>query len=78
MDAGTQSELNDLCFHWDEVYEIKFDEDTGTWSARYKSAFDRLTAASCDELRQAIRIDYQERRLAEQRALAWLQERSSI
>jgi hypothetical protein len=78
MDAGMQSEFNDLCFHWDEVYEIKFDEDTGTWSARYKSAFDRLTAASCDELRQAIRIDYQERRLAEQRALARLQERSSI
>jgi len=20
MDAGTQSEFNDLCFHWDEVY----------------------------------------------------------
>jgi hypothetical protein len=78
MDAGTQSEFNDLCFHWDEVYEIKFDEGAGIWSARYRSAFDRLTAGSCDELRQAIRVDYQERRQAEQRALARLQERSSI
>jgi len=78
MDAGTQSELNDLCFHWDEVYDIRFDEDTGIWSARYKFAFDRLTSDSCDGLRQAIRIDYQERRLAEQRALARLQERPSI
>ena len=55
MDAGTQSEFNDLCFHWDEVYEIKFDEGAGIWSARYRSAFDQLTAGSCDELRQAIR-----------------------
>jgi hypothetical protein len=78
MDAGTQSEFNDLCFHWDEVYEIKFDEGAGTWSARYRSAFDQLTAGSCDGLRQAIRVDYQERRQAEQRALARLQERSSI
>ena len=78
MDAGTQCEFNDLCFHWDEVYEIKFDEDAGIWSARYRSAFDQLTADSCDELRQAIRVDYQERRQAEQRALAQLQERSSI
>jgi len=78
MDAGTQSEFNDLCFHWDEVYEIKFDEGAGIWSARYRAAFDQLTAGSCDELRQAIRVDYQERRQAEQRALARLQERSSI
>jgi hypothetical protein len=77
MDAGTQSEFNDLCFHWDEVYAISFDEPNGIWSARYKSSFDQLTARTCDELRQAIRIDYQERRLAEQRALARLQERSS-
>lgn len=78
MDAGTQSEFNDLCFHWDEVYEIKFDEGAGIWSARYRSAFDQLTAGCCDELRQAIRVDYQQRRQAEQRALARLQERSSI
>jgi hypothetical protein len=78
MDAGTQSELNDLCFHWDEVYEIRFDEASGIWSARYKTSFDPLTARTCDALRQAIRIDYQERRLAEQRALSRLQERSSI
>ena len=78
MDAGTQSELNDLCFHWDEVYEIRFDEGRGIWSARYKSAFDQLTAGTCDELRQAIRIDYQERRLALQRFLAEMQDRSSI
>ena len=78
MDAGTQSEFNDLCFHWDEVYEIRFDEGAGIWSARYRSAYDQLTGGSCDELRQAIGVDYQERRQAEQRALARLQERSSI
>jgi hypothetical protein len=78
MDAGTQSEFNDLCFHWDEVYDIRFDEVAGIWSARYRSAFEQLTANTCDGLRQAIRIDYHERRLAEQRALARLQERSSI
>jgi hypothetical protein len=78
LDAGTQSELNDLCFHWDEVYEIRFDEVGGIWSARYKTSFEQLTAETCDGLRQAIRIDYQERRLAEQRAMARLQERSSI
>ena len=61
-----------------DPYEIKFDEGAGIWSARYRSAFDQLTAGSCDELRQAIRVDYQERRQAEQRALARLQERSSI
>jgi hypothetical protein len=77
MDAGTQSELNDLCFHWDEVYEIRFDEGSGIWSARYKTTFEPLTAETCDELRQAIRLDYQERRLAEQRAMARLHERSS-
>ncbi|MGH3305965.1 MAG: hypothetical protein ACRDOK_30770, partial [Streptosporangiaceae bacterium] len=66
MDAGMQSELNDLCFHWDEVYEIRFDEASRIWSARYRSSFEQLSAPTCDELRQAIRIDYQERRLAEQ------------
>jgi hypothetical protein len=77
MDAGTQSELNDLMFHWDEVYEIGFDQASGTWSARYRTGFDPLTARSCDDLRQAIRADYQERRLNEQRDLARLHERSS-
>ena len=38
MDAGTQSEFNDLCFHWDEVYEIKFDEGAGIWSAGYRGS----------------------------------------
>lgn len=77
MDARTQSELNDLQFHWDESYEIGFDQATGAWSARYKSGADQLTASTSHELRQAIRADYHERRLADQRILARLQERCS-
>lgn len=77
MDAGTQSELNDLKVHWDQIYEIAFDEATGAWSVRYKTGADQLTASTGHELRQAIRADYHERRLAEQRILARLQERCS-
>jgi hypothetical protein len=77
MDAATQSELNDLMFHWDEAYDIRYEEATGHWLARYKTAGDELAGHSCDELRHLIRLDYHERRLAEQRALAGLHERSS-
>jgi hypothetical protein len=79
MDAATQSDLNDLLFHWDQAYDIRYHEAAGTWSARYKTASpnDTLTGSTCGELRQAIRADYQLRRLEEQRLLAMLRERSS-
>lgn len=78
MDALTQSDLNDLLFHWSEVYDIRYNEADGRWLARYKTAGDELDADCCDELRRAIRTDYPARRLAEQRALAQLHERSSV
>jgi hypothetical protein len=77
MDAARQSELNDLQFHWDEVYDVRYDEATGTWLARYRTAGDELAGQSASDLRQAIRSDYQQRRLDEQRALSVLHERSS-
>jgi hypothetical protein len=77
MDAATQSELNDLQFNWSEAYDIRYDEAGGSWLARYKTASDELTGRTCDELRQLIRADYYERRIAEQRSLAGLHERSS-
>ncbi len=77
MDAATQSELNDLLFHWSEVYDIRYDEASRNWLARYKTATDELVGRSCDELRAAIRADYPERRMAEQQVLARLHERSS-
>ena len=77
MAAEMEPDLTDLQFRWGAAYDIGFDEVTGTWSARYQGCPERLTGDTCDELRQAIRADYQERRLAEQRSLARLQERSS-
>jgi hypothetical protein len=77
VDAAAQSELNDLLFRWSEVYDIRYDEASRTWLARYKTATDELAGRSCGELREAIRADYPERRLAEQRVLARLHERSS-
>jgi hypothetical protein len=76
--SGKGPHMRDLAGQPTLLYEIRFDQASGIWSARYKTSFEPLTAQTCDELRQAIRIDYQERRLAEQRALARLQERSSI
>jgi hypothetical protein len=77
MQAATPAELNDLAFHCDQAYEIGFDETTGTWSARSKASQDQLTGRTSEELRLAIRADCQQRRLAEQRSLAGLKERSS-
>ncbi len=77
MDAGTQSELDDLRFHWDTAYDITHDGTRGVWAARFRGSDDELTGSTCHELRQAIRDDYQERRRAELRLLAQLQERSS-
>jgi hypothetical protein len=77
MDAEKQSELNDLKFHWDEVYEIAYDEKTRTWSARFDGEDYWLVGRTGDELRQAIRLDYQDRRREEMMLLARLQERSS-
>jgi hypothetical protein len=78
VNAASQAELNDLLFHWSEAYYISYDEPSGRWRARYKAASDELTGLSSAELRQAIRVDYPERRMAEQRILAAPQERSSI
>jgi hypothetical protein len=77
MNAELQSELNDLRFHWDEVYEIGYDETTRQWSAQFKGADYELIGRTCDELRHAIRLDYQDRRREEQMAYARLHERSS-
>jgi hypothetical protein len=77
MDAGTQSELNERAFTWDTEYEIGLDQNTGTWSAIHRASADQLTGRSGDELRHAIRLDHQQRRLSEHQALAALQERSS-
>jgi len=77
MDAEKQSELNDLKFHWDEVYEIAYDEKTRTWSARFDGEDYWLVGRTGGELRQAIRLDYQDRRREEIMLLARLQERSS-
>jgi len=77
MNAELQSELNDLRFHWDEMYEIAYDEATREWSARFKGADYEMLGRSGDELRHAIRLDYQERRREEQMAYIHLRERSS-
>ena len=66
MNAELQSELNDLRFHWDEMYEIGYDETTRQWSARFKGADYEMIGRTGDELRHAIRLDYQERRREEQ------------
>jgi hypothetical protein len=77
MDAGQQSELNDLKFRWDEAYDIGYDEASGVWSGRYLGSANELTSHTCDGLREKIRSDYQQRRMDGQRSLAGLQERSS-
>jgi hypothetical protein len=77
MDAEMQSELNDLKFHWDERYDIAYDEETREWSARFKGTDYDLVARTGDELRHVIRLDYQDRRREEQMAYAHLRERSS-
>jgi hypothetical protein len=77
MTAETEADLTDLQCHWGTAYEISFDEVAGTWSARYQGCPDRLTGDTSDELRQAIRANCRERRLADQQSLAGLQERSS-
>jgi hypothetical protein len=80
VDADSQAQLEDLRYHWSERYVIDHDPATSHWAARYRTAAigDVLSAATSTELRQAIRVDYPERRLAEQAALARLVERSSI
>jgi hypothetical protein len=77
MNAELQSELNDLRFHWDEMYEIGYDETTRQWSARFKGADYEMIGRTGDELRHAIRLDYQERRREEQKGYVYLRERSS-
>ena len=77
MNAELQSELNDLKFHWDEMYEISYDEKAMEWSARFKGADYELIGRTGDELRHAIRLDYQERRREQLVAYAHLDERSS-
>jgi hypothetical protein len=77
MNAELQSELNDLRFHWDEMYEIGYDETTRLWSARFKGADYEMIGRTGDELRHAIRLDYQERRREEQMGYVHLRERSS-
>jgi hypothetical protein len=57
MDMADASALADLRFHWDEVYVIGFDADTGVWHARYKNTRP-LKAGSASDLRQMIRTDY--------------------
>lgn len=76
MDAGTQSELNDLIFRY-PMYEITAGQDSGVWSARRRDSADRLTASSASDLRQMMRDDCNARLLADQGFLARLQERSS-
>ena len=55
----TQSEatsLNELQWHWEDKYAIKFAD--GVWSARYHGSSDLLTADDSEELRKQIRADY--------------------
>ena len=57
--------------------EIGYDETTRQWSARFKGADYEMIGRTGDELRHAIRLDYQERRREEQMAYIHLRERSS-
>lgn len=53
-----QSALNDLNWHWDTAYSTRFDGDT--WSAcPLSDPTAVLTAETADELRLAMRADYQ-------------------
>jgi hypothetical protein len=54
-----QSALNDLQFHWEEVYLIGYDHQRGLWWARFKATgADELCAGTAEGLRQRIRDDY--------------------
>jgi hypothetical protein len=51
-------ELEALRFGWGDAYLIDFDVERGYWAARRDRIGSLLTAASPDELRQAITEDY--------------------
>ena len=69
MDAATERELDDLRFHWDDGYDITYDEKSRNWSARFKGADYELVGRTAHELRRAIRDDYYERRSEELTAI---------
>ena len=52
-----QSSLNDLQFHWDSAYTIRFDGELWT-AVPLTDATTVLTAESADHLRGQIRDDY--------------------
>ena len=57
-----QEQLADLRWHWDLAYEINL--CGGTWTARFLTGADMLSAASADDLRRRIRADYTSRTAA--------------
>jgi hypothetical protein len=61
LDSDAQTTLNDLRFHWDDIYVI--DCQDGRWTAVPLS--DPAVTISRDssfELREALRVDYAERK----------------
>jgi hypothetical protein len=57
-----QEALADLRWHWDLAYEINLSGET--WTARFLTGTDILSADSADELRRLIRADYTPRKAA--------------
>ena len=56
--AIIEAELEALGFHWDTAYQVEFDDERG-WQARRRDDLGGgLTAATPDELYEAIRADY--------------------
>lgn len=57
-----QDQLADLRWHWDLAYEINLCGET--WTARFLAGADMLSAATADDLRRCIRVDYTSRTAA--------------
>jgi hypothetical protein len=57
-----EEQIADLLWHWDTAYEVS--RSCETWTARFLTGTETLSAGSADELRQMIRADYLARRTA--------------
>lgn len=59
MDRAMASALLDLQMHWDDVFDISYDEGAKEWRASRKDyPSHKLVATSAQKLRQLIREDY--------------------
>lgn len=65
LDAWSETQLRDICYHWDTAYDISVID--GVWTARFlgPSVGELLQAGHPDLLRQMIRSDYGKRKETE-------------